>query len=82
MVERDPKVKLSIELTKGEAQSLLAYLDRFLPIDFGPAFREDARLFNRASKRLLVALEKELVDLAKRSGPGVRRERAATTRRR
>jgi hypothetical protein len=57
-------------------------LDRFLPIDLGSAFREDARLFNRASKRLLAALEKELVDLAKKQGPGVRRERAVTTRRR
>ena len=81
-MERNPNLKLSIELTKGEAQSLLAYLGRFLPVDLGSALREDARLFNRASKRLLAALEKELVDVAKKPGQGARRERAAMKPRR
>jgi len=60
-MERDPKLKLSIELTKGEAEVLLILLDRIEPSSaLATRFAEDARLFNRASGKLHVALEKEL----------------------
>jgi len=64
-MERDPKLKLSIELTKGEAEVLLKFLqDAEFPLD---PFGEDTRLFKRTSKRLCVALEKEL-DIADKVG--------------
>ena len=51
-------MKLSIELTTDEAEVLLKFLeDAEFPFD---PFGEDTRLFKCASKRLCVALEKEL----------------------
>jgi hypothetical protein len=68
-VERDPRLKLSIELTRDEAQVLLVYLERLLPYDAGPASREDDRMFNRATKRLCATLEKELAKMPRKDRP-------------
>jgi len=57
-MKRDPKLNLSVELSKGEAEVLLKFLeDAEFPHD---PFGEDTRLFKRASKRISVALEKAL----------------------
>ena len=66
-MERD--VKISIELTHGEAEVLLRFLEGVLPDEVSSAlnnFRDDVRLFNKASARLCVALEKELAKKAAR----------------
>jgi len=62
-MERDVKLKASIELTRDEAEVLLKFLDRIGPEEASSAldhFCEDVRLFKKASERLRVALEKEL----------------------
>jgi hypothetical protein len=50
LMERDPKLKLSIELTKGEAEVLLILLDRIEPSSaLAIRFAEGARLVNRSA---------------------------------
>ena len=80
-MERDPRLKLSIELTQDEAQVLLVYLERFLPYDAGPASREDDRMFNRATKRLCATLEKELAKLPRKDRPAPRKSRRGRRKR-
>jgi hypothetical protein len=56
---RDVKLKVSIELTGGEGEVLLKFLDRI-------GQEEASSEFKKASERLRVALEKELAKKATR----------------